>query len=596
MEFDAKMASILADGLYSNKILAVIRELSANAYDAHVAAENGEPFSIHLPTTIEPWFEIKDYGTGLTENQIESIYTTYGKSTKTSSNKLVGQLGLGSKSPFAYTDAFTLLSRFDGTEYVYSMFKDDAGMPSFAKMGENKTDEKNGLTIQIPVKQTDFRKFEEECFKFFCFQSNLPLFNKQFKFEEPKISTKDWSYYKFPKERSSSYSYAKMGCVVYPIAVEYESVLPLVLNFEIGELDITASREELAYTEKTINAIKHRYDLANNQMFDMINADLAKEDTVVKAIQLFLDKYKMFMPFVKGPVSIGSFGSLYFGQIKKKYEINYKGGPLVCSVKASDFYTDPKKTLCYHENYNRKKDTFSIFLLDFMYSKIKVQSVRSESWGGLYIIPPTASGKTVEDLIECLGISDIITSKNKYSCFDGKNVTNDEVDFEKGGIYARYNFSYGLIEIGERTKIVSETYLERLSFMYDKLPKNIILTNNVDKFKNNPKWILLDDIIKDYLIAEKDFILTTTPEFNIECLRASKASSARKFIGNYSKINQKVIRNFADECGIKGTKLDHEYEYLTKIYPLLTKIREINVATKYVDTMDEYFSKFSETV
>ena len=34
----AKAFAILSDGLYSNKILAVVRELSTNAYDSHVAA------------------------------------------------------------------------------------------------------------------------------------------------------------------------------------------------------------------------------------------------------------------------------------------------------------------------------------------------------------------------------------------------------------------------------------------------------------------------------------------------------------------------------------------------------------------------------
>ena len=38
IEASAKAFMILSDGLYSNKILAVIRELSTNAYDSHVDA------------------------------------------------------------------------------------------------------------------------------------------------------------------------------------------------------------------------------------------------------------------------------------------------------------------------------------------------------------------------------------------------------------------------------------------------------------------------------------------------------------------------------------------------------------------------------
>ena len=45
MQMNAKMFSILTDKLYQNKEGAVIRELSANARDAHVAAGN-----TNLPT------------------------------------------------------------------------------------------------------------------------------------------------------------------------------------------------------------------------------------------------------------------------------------------------------------------------------------------------------------------------------------------------------------------------------------------------------------------------------------------------------------------------------------------------------------------
>lgn len=106
---------ILSSGLYNNKIAAIIRELSCNAYDAHVAAGKKEvPFDLHLPTTFEPHFNVKDYGTGLSHENILSLYTTYFGTDKSDSNDFVGALGLGSKSPFSYTDGFTVTSRFQG--------------------------------------------------------------------------------------------------------------------------------------------------------------------------------------------------------------------------------------------------------------------------------------------------------------------------------------------------------------------------------------------------------------------------------------------------------------------------------------------------
>jgi hypothetical protein len=56
----AKAFSILSSGLYSNKIRAIIRELSCNAVDSHVAANrNTTPFDVHLPNAMEPWFAIR---------------------------------------------------------------------------------------------------------------------------------------------------------------------------------------------------------------------------------------------------------------------------------------------------------------------------------------------------------------------------------------------------------------------------------------------------------------------------------------------------------------------------------------------------------
>ena len=111
----AKAFNILSSGLYANKIKAVIRELSCNAVDSHIAAgKTDTPFDIHLPNSLEPWFSIRDYGIGLNHDQVTNLYTTYFESTKTDSNEFIGALGLGSKSPFSYTENFTVTAIKDG--------------------------------------------------------------------------------------------------------------------------------------------------------------------------------------------------------------------------------------------------------------------------------------------------------------------------------------------------------------------------------------------------------------------------------------------------------------------------------------------------
>jgi len=162
----AKAFNILSSGLYANKIKAIIRELSCNAIDSHTAAGTNQPFEVHLPTTLEPWFYIRDFGTGLNHEQVSNIYTTYFESTKTESNAFIGALGLGSKSPFSYTDNFTVTAIKDGHKGIYTAFINDVGVPSIALMGEEQVTEPNGVEVKFSVNDRyDFNKFADEANK-----------------------------------------------------------------------------------------------------------------------------------------------------------------------------------------------------------------------------------------------------------------------------------------------------------------------------------------------------------------------------------------------------------------------------------------------
>ena len=109
---------------------------------------------------LAPHFAIRDYGTGLSHDQVTNIYTTYFESTKTDSNAFIGALGLGSKSPFSYTDNFTVTAIKDGRKGIYSAFINDMGVPSIAMMAEEQTDEPSGVEVVISVKNSDLYTFQ----------------------------------------------------------------------------------------------------------------------------------------------------------------------------------------------------------------------------------------------------------------------------------------------------------------------------------------------------------------------------------------------------------------------------------------------------
>jgi hypothetical protein len=171
----SKMFKILSDSLYSDKVMAVIRELSTNAYDAHVAAGNKNPFKVSLPTQACPSFTVRDFGTGLSQKDMEELYTTYGASNKNDSNDFVGCLGLGSKSPFAYTKSFSTTSYHNGKKYSYIAAMDESGVPSLNLFGITDTNEPNGLEISFAIKQHDFHEFTNKSKRIFHYFKMRPI-------------------------------------------------------------------------------------------------------------------------------------------------------------------------------------------------------------------------------------------------------------------------------------------------------------------------------------------------------------------------------------------------------------------------------------
>lgn len=156
---DNKAFRAFSDGLYSDKPLAIVRELTCNAVDAHRDAGTMDtPYKLFLPHDNNPKFVIRDYGTGLSPEQFASIYTVYGESTKDKSNDNIGGFGLGSKTPFAYTDQYFVRSYWNGNCYTYVFFFSE-DQPEWALVATEPTTLANGLEIYFDVDEADFGSF-----------------------------------------------------------------------------------------------------------------------------------------------------------------------------------------------------------------------------------------------------------------------------------------------------------------------------------------------------------------------------------------------------------------------------------------------------
>lgn len=166
----------LSDKMYNQKELAVIREYSTNAVDAMIKAN--KPLSdiqVTLPTYENLVFRIRDFGEGLSEDDISNVYCVLGESLKRNSNEYNGIFGYGCKAGFAHADSFTVTSWFNGEKSIYQCVKGDTQKPHTAiLLGRSPIEEPTGIEVAVPVKLDSMWTFHQVARKFFRYWKVLP--------------------------------------------------------------------------------------------------------------------------------------------------------------------------------------------------------------------------------------------------------------------------------------------------------------------------------------------------------------------------------------------------------------------------------------
>jgi len=292
MRSSQKAFQILSS-LYSDKPLAIIRELGCNAMDSHIASgQPNRPFHIHAPNSLEPWLTIQDYGTGISHENIYDIYAVYFASTKTNTNTQVGMLGLGSKSPFCYTDSFTITSNHIGVKRIYNAYFNAQGMPTIALASQENTNEENGVAIQIPIKSSDFDKFNLAIWKAFRFFDTKPTISGHEVTWDNIKPNFEGSFWKSFHGHSHGECIAIMGGVAYPIDIykldnkhyDISRKAGLVIHFNIGELDVTPSRESLMYHDWVVQALNDKLELVQKDFCSNVEQTIKSSPNLLDAL------------------------------------------------------------------------------------------------------------------------------------------------------------------------------------------------------------------------------------------------------------------------------------------------------------------------
>lgn len=295
----------LIDGLYSNKVRSIIRELCSNAKDSHTEARNDGPFLVCIPTHLDPTFRVRDYGTGISHDDVMEMYTTIFESSRDKDNETTGRFGLGSKSPFAYTDSFCATSYQDGTKNLYLAHLATDGIPALTHVSSEDTSEPDGFEVSFAVKQGDHHKFQTEMqFVAMGYPTPPTVEGMVIKLPAPIMQGSNWALYNRSDFRDigDSSHYVRQGSAIYPSEVGWSEIsyaTVTITDVPIGTCEVVASREALAYDFQTNQAIKVIQQDALVEIKAFIEGERAKAVTRIEKARAY-SKYGTVLNYLKG--------------------------------------------------------------------------------------------------------------------------------------------------------------------------------------------------------------------------------------------------------------------------------------------------------
>lgn len=621
----AQILDILRNATYSNKPLAVVREYCSNALDAHKALGITRPIQVALPSRFTQEFRVRDFGPGLSESEMFEIFTSYGASTKRDSNAYIGMLGIGSKSGFCISSTFSIVSYNNVVKTTYCAYIDESGVGKLSILNSEPTNE-SGIEIIVPVPLDTVNQFNEEAFTLFSFFETYPEIVNSDEINQKVIDLIHSNDECAVLKSVTTGPYIVMGSIYYKVnntlelkeyiknhidkkssffrVVENDRLLQsLVIKLNIGDVNVSASREYIILTEKAKQVISEKIFNFLEFLEKLIKDEFASKKSLYEANKTLLE--------------FGNNNLMYYYLAYNRIEFNGQSLLKILNIKHTTFtikYNHGKyrlnKTSGQHIDIallNKIEDNRCLLLLEednikYLSNRIR-ETLASNDYLKILVIHDTKQhcfdlGIPQEvfggenDLLPQVKSNSTRKPYSKDKIFvlnsNGILVAAENADLNEFALYAWY--------YKKESDICNLYYLRRIEGVFGvKLyfVKNNYFEKHKEDFKN---WEYFKDYIKKQsknLPEELQFFLTcqknsvSLSDFKNNLKDITNNSLFVNFVEMYKKgnyISQSPKFNIILGLNYYNSEKSKQFDELIKLYPMISNFN----ISRYVELEDFY--------
>lgn len=298
----------LLSGLYKDMLLATVREPITNSLDGYTALKRERPDApilpprITVPSQMNPFFRIEDFGAGMSPETVRNVYVGYTKSTKNTSDEEIGGFGIGAKAPFAYPGAkqWHVESRWGGRKQTYLAFKNEDGLPRLVLMEDIAYDGPTGVTVTVPIPVADHWRAQlkiQQVLAYFPMDVEIIGAGADFKIEKPEYVLRgtNWGV---RKAQYAGTHHIVMGNYAYPVSqgeligwapevpTEFWSRFSLDFFVPVGAVTIPPSREGIKGSDRTAKTVEQLGTQLVAEFPDTLTRKIKKADTHWEALTI----------------------------------------------------------------------------------------------------------------------------------------------------------------------------------------------------------------------------------------------------------------------------------------------------------------------